>query len=147
MCIESEIESKKWHQSEKKGLERIARARSGLHICWTTYNKPWTSKLMDLQLDPSWKLDTRYQLSSTDLVVSTMSNSELKFKFVGNCKILSFSLFCLSLFPIFKSELIWLIRSTSTIQSIFPFKPRIFLIHGSLQYLFISTIQNINLTH
>ena len=37
MCIESEIESKKWHQSEKKGLERIATTRLALYIWWPFY--------------------------------------------------------------------------------------------------------------
>ena len=46
------------------------------------------------------------QQSSTDFVESKMANIESKFMIVGYHKILAFSLFCLSLFQIFKLELI-----------------------------------------
>ena len=48
----------------------------------------------------------RSQLSSTDLVESKMSSIKRDFMLVGYCKLLSFYLFILSLFQIFKSQLI-----------------------------------------
>ena len=59
----------------------------------------------------------RRQLSSTDLVESKMANIEWKFILVGYCKILSYSLFCLFLFQIYRSELICLTKCTGIIQS------------------------------
>ena len=78
----------------------------------------------------------RCQLSSNYLVESKMTNIERKFMLVGYCKLLSFTLLCLSL-----SEQICLTKCTGTIHSPFPFETRFFfkinlLIH-SLQPMYV----------